>query len=82
MAEVAGIQYALKTSDFRDTFACMMENEYMIEKRTLMYMMGHTNERQLTNYSAVMPARILYELRKQLPNPIPLNLEIFNQLLA
>ena len=82
LAEVAGIQYALKTSDFRDTFACMMENEYMIEKRTLMYMMGHTNERQLTNYSAVMPARILYELRKQLPNPAPLNLEIFNQLVA
>ena len=82
LAEVNGIPYRLKTSDFRDTFACMMENEYMIEKRTLMYMMGHTNERQLTNYSAVMPARILYELRKQMPNPQPLNLEIFNQLIA
>ncbi len=82
LAEVSGITYALKTSDFRDTFACMMENEYMIEKRTLMYMMGHTNERQLTNYSAVMPARILFELRKQSPNPQPLNLDIFKQLVT
>ncbi len=60
----------------------MMENEYMVETRTLMFMMEHTNERQLTNYSAVMPARILYELRKQMPHPQPLNLEIFNQLIA
>ncbi len=54
----------------------------MVETRTLMFMMEHTNERQLTNYSAVMPARILYELRKQMPHPQPLNLEIFNQLIA
>lgn len=82
LAEVTNIEYRLSTSDFRDTFACMMENEYMVETRTLMFMMGHTNERQLTNYSAVMPARILYELKKQQPNPTPLNLEIFNQLVS
>lgn len=82
LAEVSGIGHGLKTSDFRDTFACMMENEYMIEKRTLMYMMGHTNERQLNNYSAVMPARILFELRKQQPNPKTISLEIFNELVT
>lgn len=67
LAEVCGIDIELKTSDFRETFSCMMENEFMIDQRPLMKMMGHSNPKQLKNYSDVMPARLLYELEKQMP---------------
>ncbi|MES2517499.1 MAG: phage integrase SAM-like domain-containing protein [Bacteroidota bacterium] len=57
--------YELSTQDFRDTFCSMMENEYMVESRTLMHMMGHSTMKQIATYSRMMPARILHDLRKQ-----------------
>ena len=67
---VAGITeetvgFELSTSVFRETFASMMENEYMAHERTIMHMMGHTSPKQLNNYSRVMPARILHEFKQQ-----------------
>lgn len=61
-AETVG--FNLSTSDFRETFGSMMENEFMLPRSIIKFMMGHTNEKQLTNYSSVMPTRILYELEK------------------
>jgi integrase len=60
--------YELSTQDFRDTFCSMMENEYMIESRTLMAMMGHKTMKQLNTYSRMMPSRILHDLQKQKVN--------------
>lgn len=79
LGEVCKLPYSISTSTFRDTFCSMMENEYMLKSRTVMFMMGHTNERQLRNYSSVMPARLLHELKKE-NVVIPFNLEKFNEL--
>ncbi len=59
------VGFNLTSSVFRDTFCSMMENELYIDHRTLMAMMGHTNPKQLRNYSSLMPRRILHELKKQ-----------------
>ena len=59
------VGFELSTSVFRETFASMMENEYMVNERTIMRMIGHTTPKQLKNYSTVMPARIMHELNKQ-----------------
>jgi integrase len=59
------IGFELSTSDFRETFASMLENEMMFEQRPLMAAMGHKNPKQLRSYSRLMPQRVLYELRKQ-----------------
>lgn len=59
------IGFDLSTSDFRETFCSMLENEYMFEERALMAAMGHKNPRQLRSYSRMMPQRVLYELKKQ-----------------
>ncbi|SDE21074.1 Site-specific recombinase XerD [Dyadobacter soli] len=79
LGEVAKSPYSLSTSTFRETFSSMMENEFMVPDRLLMFMMGHTNPRQLRNYSRVMPARILHELRKH-DIVIPFNLAAFESL--
>ena len=60
--------YELSTQDFRDTFCSMMENEFMVEGRTLMHMMGHSTMKQIATYSRMMPARILHDLKKQQVN--------------
>ena len=57
--------YELSTQDFRDTFCSMMENEYMVETRTLMHMMGHSTMKQIATYSRMMPKRIKHDLEKQ-----------------
>lgn len=57
------VGFELSTSVFRETYASMMENEYMTQERTLMHMMGHTSPKQLNNYSRVMPQRVLHEIR-------------------
>ena len=57
--------YELSTQDFRDTFCSMMENESMVEGRTLMHMMGHSTMKQIATYSRMMPSRILHDLKKQ-----------------
>jgi site-specific recombinase XerD len=66
LATFAGIEknllHPLCISDFRETFASMMENEYMLEGRVVQAMMGHKNARQLQSYSRLMPERVLYEL--------------------
>lgn len=72
----------LSTSVFRDTFSSMMENEYMLELRVIMVMMGHTNPRQLRNYSSVQPGRILHELRKHQAANLPFRLENLQKLAA
>ena len=68
LAEFAGIAkdllHPLRISDFRETFASMLENEFMLEQRVIQVMMGHTNPRQIQSYSRLMPARILYELEQ------------------
>jgi integrase len=79
LGEVCKAPFSLSTSTFRDTFSSMMENEYMIKHRVLMFMMGHTNPRQLQNYSAVQPERILHELNKN-DIVIPFNLDKFQEL--
>lgn len=79
LGEVCQAPFSLSTSTFRETFSSMMENEFMVPDRLLMFMMGHTNPRQLRNYSRVMPARILYELNKN-DIKIPFNLEVFQDL--
>ena len=81
MGEVSAAPFQLSTSTFRETFSSMMENEYMVPTRLLMFMMGHTNPRQLRNYSTVMPARILYELNKN-EVVIPFNLDSYKDLVA
>lgn len=60
------VGFNLTSSVFRDTFCSMMENEYFVDHRTLMAMMGHTNPKQIRNYSSLMPAKIKHELDKQL----------------
>lgn len=79
LGEAAKSPFSLSTSTFRETFSSMMENEYMVPDRLLMFMMGHTNPRQLRNYSRVMPARILHELKKH-DVIIPFNLQAFESL--
>jgi len=59
------IGFNLKTSDFRETFCSMLENELMFGERPLMAAMGHKNPKQLRSYSRMMPQRVLYELKKQ-----------------
>jgi integrase len=68
LGDIAGINtetvgFNLSTSVFRETFSSMMENEYLLPTRTIMFMMGHTNARQLNNYSSVMPQKILREIK-------------------
>lgn len=79
LGEVCQSPFTLSTSTFRETFSSMMENEYMIPDRLLMFMMGHNNPKQLNNYSNVHPARILHELEKN-DIVIPFNLEAFKDL--
>ena len=62
------VGFDLSTSVFRDTFISMMENEYMIDERTLMRMSGHTNRRQLDTYSNISPERMIYELKERNKN--------------
>ena len=62
------VGFNLSTSVFRDTFISMMENEYMIDERTLMRMSGHTNRRQLDTYSNISPDRMIYELKERNKN--------------
>ena len=59
------IGFELSTSDFRETFCSMLENELMFGERPLMAAMGHKNPKQLRSYSRMMPQRVLYELKKQ-----------------
>ena len=59
------IGFNLSTSDFRETFCSMLENELMFGERPLMAAMGHKNPKQLRSYSRMMPQRVLYELKKQ-----------------
>lgn len=59
------VGFNLSSSVFRDTFCSMMENERCVDHRTLMAMMGHTNPKQIRNYSSLTPARIKHELEKQ-----------------
>lgn len=61
--EVTG--FVLSSSVFRDTFCSMMENERCADLRTVMAMMGHTNTKQVRNYSSVTPDRIRHELESQ-----------------
>lgn len=56
------LEHPLCISDFRETFASMMENEFMLDSRVVMAMMGHRNPRQLKNYSRLTPERVLYEV--------------------
>lgn len=56
------VGFDLSSSVFRETFASMMENEYMFPRSTIKFMMGHKTERQLKNYSTVMPGRIMHEM--------------------
>lgn len=58
------VGFKLSTSVFRETFASMMENEYMMQTRTIMFMIGHTTTRQLNKYSKLKPARIIHEMKK------------------
>lgn len=80
LGEVCKSPFSLSTSTFRETFTSMMENEFMIPDRLIMFMVGHTNPRQLRNYSAVMPARILHDLKKN-DIVIPFNLDVFEELI-
>ena len=69
LGEFSGINkktvgFNLSSSVFRETFCSMMENEYMIEERTVMFMMGHKSRKQLNQYSHVMPSRMMHELKK------------------
>lgn len=57
--------FVLSSSVFRDTFCSMMENERCADLRTVMAMMGHTNTKQVRNYSSVTPDRIRHELESQ-----------------
>lgn len=82
LGEHSGSPIKLSTSVFRDTFSSMMENEYMLELRVIMVMMGHTNPRQLHNYSSVQPGRILHELRKHQAANLPFRLENLQMLAA
>jgi integrase len=66
--DTESLGYELSTQDFRDTFCSMMENEKMIESRTLMAMMGHKTMKQLNTYSRMMPSRILHDLQRQKVN--------------
>ncbi|MCE7061275.1 phage integrase SAM-like domain-containing protein [Dyadobacter sp. CY343] len=79
LGEICRAPFSLSTSVFRETFSSMMENEYMIPERPLMFMMGHSNPRQLRNYSSVMPSRMLHELNKSKVS-IPFNIEAFNEI--
>lgn len=59
------VGFDLTTSVFRETFASMMENEYMIPRSSIKFMMGHKTEKQLANYSTIQGGRLLFELEKQ-----------------
>jgi site-specific recombinase XerD len=56
------VGFNLSTSVFRETFCSMMENEYLLSNRIIMYMMGHTNPKQLNTYSRVTATRIRHEM--------------------
>jgi site-specific recombinase XerD len=62
------IGFDLTTSVFRETFASMMENEFMLPRSSIKFMMGHKNELQLANYSTVQGGRLLHELEKHATN--------------
>lgn len=60
LGDVCGINeqtvgFTLSTSVFRETFASMMENELGYKRSEIKFMMGHTSERQLRNYSEMQP---------------------------
>jgi integrase len=57
------IPFTLSTSTFRETFAGIMENEFMLEDRIIARMLGHANTRQIRTYSTVAPARIMHDIR-------------------
>jgi integrase len=79
LGEISQAPFPLSTSVFRETFSSMMENEFMVPDRVIMFMVGHTNPKQLRNYSSVHPARVLHELKKN-DVDIPFNLEIYKEL--
>lgn len=58
------VGFELSTSVFRDTFSQMMANEFFIENRVIMFMMGHTNEKQMNNYNEIAPERVFHEIQK------------------
>jgi integrase len=58
------VGWNLSSSVFRETFCSIMENEFMLDERTVMFMMGHRTRKQVNNYSHVMPSRIAFELKK------------------
>lgn len=67
LGEIVGISddkigWHLSSSACRDTFSSMMENEYMVDSRVVMAMMGWTNPRQMRAYSTVHPERVMHEL--------------------
>lgn len=62
------IGFSLSTSVFRETFASMMENEFMLPTRVIMTMMGHSTTKQLNTYSNIMPSRIHHDLSHSIPN--------------
>ena len=69
LGDIVGINeesvgFDLSSSVFRETFCSILENEYMIEDRTIMFMMGHKTKKQRNRYSHIMPARMKYELEK------------------
>ncbi len=60
----ATVGFNLSTSVFRETFASMMENEFGYKRSDIKFMMGHTNERQLRNYSEMQPGTMLRKYQK------------------
>lgn len=67
LGELVGISkeevgWQLSSSACRDTYSSMMENEYMVDSRVVMVMMGWTNPRQMRAYSTVQPERVMHEV--------------------
>ncbi len=58
------VGWNLSTSVFRKTFSSIMENELMLEQRTIMFMMGHKSQKTLSKYTHVRPERIAHELKR------------------
>lgn len=57
------VGFDLTSSVLRETYASMMENEFMFPRAMIKFLMGHKTEKQMVNYSTVMPQRILHELQ-------------------
>lgn len=58
------VGFSLSSSVFRETFASMLENEFMLDRKLIKFMMGHKHERQLNNYSTVQGGKIIHEMFK------------------